>query len=103
MANFTRYRSGVQRVDDVLGQVQRDMEALETSAATFTTESAVDTILSSIFGSSTTYTLANINTAPTDGSVRFVTVSDGGLFGSGSMAVFVNGHWVDASTGDQLT
>jgi hypothetical protein len=101
LANFTRYRSGVQRVDDVLGSVQKDIEALETSAATFTTESAVDTLLGSIF-SSTSYTVATMNTAPTDGSVRFARVTDGGLFGAGSIAVLVNGVWIDTSSGAVL-
>lgn len=102
MANFTRYRSGVQRVDDVLGRVQKDIEALETSAATFTTETAVDTLVSALF-SSTTYTAATMNTAPTDGSVRTVRVSDGGFLGTGGIAIFINGHWVDAASGTEYT
>lgn len=102
MANYTRYRSGVQRVDDVLGRVQQDIEALETSAATFQTEAAVDTLISSIFGT-TTYTVATIATAPVDGSVRIVRLTDGGIQTTGSLAVLVDGRWVDTSTGEYLT
>lgn len=106
MANFTRYRSGVQRVDDVLGTIQKDIEALETSAATFTTETVVDTLVSTLvstlFGTST-YTAATMNTAPTDGSVRTVRVSDGGFLGTGGIAIFINGHWVDAASGTEYT
>ncbi len=102
MANYTRYRSGVQRVDDVLGKVEKDIRALETSAATFATETAVDTLVSALFGS-TIYTQATISGAPTDGSIRFVRVSDGGFLGSGGMAAFINNHWVDTATGAEYT
>lgn len=102
MANYTRYRSGVQRVDDVLGIIQKDIEDLETSAAAAATTTAVNTLISTLFNA-TTYTVATMNTAPTDGTVRFVTVSDGGLLGTGSIAVFIDGHWKDSGTGDNLT
>lgn len=100
MANYTRYLSGHSRVDDVLGKVQKDVQSLETTAMT---ETDVDDAISAIYASSTTYTVATMNTAPTDGSVRFVKVSDGGILGTGSVAIFFNGHWVDSGTGDDLT
>lgn len=100
MASNTRYLSGHPRVDDVLGKVQKDVQTLETTAMT---ETDVDTAISAIYASSTTYTVATMNTAPTDGSVRFVKVSDGGALGVGGVAIFFNGHWVDSGTGDDLT